>query len=290
MSNSYTDVTGVLVFNGKPNVTRVIAALFGSFGATGEEVKFEKPNEIIISQSDEADYTTWSGIDSGFAETLTKGFSHLGIDLSGVDSYPDLLTRVGRHFGVEAKVSEIIRNIDFEDGAVDLGELFRLASLLDDGHNLVSMRLMGGYTSDTIGLWDFGGYTQFHNGHVDFCLGTSSLLAMADLIEAGNVDKAYTGLIQQILSSITDENLRAKVSVAAIQGIREIAAVPAPKVLSRDVLTQLIQMADSHVEDIESGLEDGTYEAADNTDLPEKQKALESAKAFCEALPSDLVT
>lgn len=46
------------------------------------------------------------------------------------------------------------------------------------------------------------------------------------------------------------------------------------------ILAALIGMAKTHVEDIETGLEDGTYDATDNQDLPAKQKALTEAEAM----------
>lgn len=48
----------------------------------------------------------------------------------------------------------------------------------------------------------------------------------------------------------------------------------------RNVLASLIDMANSHVEDIQSGIEDGTYEAAENKDLGIKQQAVEMAEAI----------
>lgn len=44
------------------------------------------------------------------------------------------------------------------------------------------------------------------------------------------------------------------------------------------ILTALIGMANSYVEDIESGLNDGTYDAADNLDFPEKKEQVELAE------------
>lgn len=50
--------------------------------------------------------------------------------------------------------------------------------------------------------------------------------------------------------------------------------------LSRDVLAALIDMANDHVNDIESGIEDGTYLASDNQDINEKQQAVATAEAI----------
>lgn len=50
--------------------------------------------------------------------------------------------------------------------------------------------------------------------------------------------------------------------------------------VSLDILESLVSMASSHVEDIQSGLEDGTYEESDNEDLPVKTLAVARAQAL----------
>ena len=60
-------------------------------------------------------------------------------------------------------------------------------------------------------------------------------------------------------------------------------AAPAPAVaevlrVPVNVLGSLIAMANSHVTEIESGLEDGTYEASENLDLMTKQEAIKVAE------------
>lgn len=51
----------------------------------------------------------------------------------------------------------------------------------------------------------------------------------------------------------------------------------------RAVLAALLTMADSHVEDIRSGVEEHLYDAAENTDLPGKEQAVASARALLDA-------
>ncbi len=48
-------------------------------------------------------------------------------------------------------------------------------------------------------------------------------------------------------------------------------------------LATVIDCANSHVEDIETGLEDGTYDKADNQDLGEKQRALKVVESWFHA-------
>lgn len=48
----------------------------------------------------------------------------------------------------------------------------------------------------------------------------------------------------------------------------------------RNVLAALIDMAISHVQDIKSGIEDGTYDASENKDIGDKNQAVEIAEAI----------
>ncbi len=47
-----------------------------------------------------------------------------------------------------------------------------------------------------------------------------------------------------------------------------------------EALGLVVDMARSHIEDIDSGLSDGTYDEADNLDLAAKQAALEMVEEF----------
>lgn len=49
------------------------------------------------------------------------------------------------------------------------------------------------------------------------------------------------------------------------------------------VLASLIDMAKSHVEDIESGIEEGIYSASENTDLPDKVADVDAADKLYQA-------
>lgn len=47
-----------------------------------------------------------------------------------------------------------------------------------------------------------------------------------------------------------------------------------------EALNLVVDMARSHIDDIESGLGEGLYDEADNLDLPEKRAALEAFEEF----------
>ena len=48
----------------------------------------------------------------------------------------------------------------------------------------------------------------------------------------------------------------------------------------------VLAMAESHVEDIESGLEEGLYDASENEDLHEKKMAIAAVQKFIAEMPA----
>lgn len=50
--------------------------------------------------------------------------------------------------------------------------------------------------------------------------------------------------------------------------------------ISRALLQSLIAMANHHLEDIDTGLEDGTYEANDNQDIDQKHEDVRKAETL----------
>ena len=55
-------------------------------------------------------------------------------------------------------------------------------------------------------------------------------------------------------------------------------------ILSKALFIALLGMAEQHVEDIASGVEDGTYDAEDNRDLPAKQASITAANEMVQAM------
>ena len=54
----------------------------------------------------------------------------------------------------------------------------------------------------------------------------------------------------------------------------EMVSVP------RDILSMLIDMSNAHIEDIDSGIEEGIYDAAENADIGRKHQAVEAAETL----------
>lgn len=61
-----------------------------------------------------------------------------------------------------------------------------------------------------------------------------------------------------------------------IESVINVDPTPAPA----DQLGFVIEMARSHVDDVDSGLEDGTYDASDNEDILEKRQSLNATYAL----------
>ena len=67
-------------------------------------------------------------------------------------------------------------------------------------------------------------------------------------------------------------------------------AMPTPSdtiILSKALFIALLRMAEQHVEDIDSGVEDGTYDAEDNRDLPAKQASIMEANELAQAMAGE---
>lgn len=69
-----------------------------------------------------------------------------------------------------------------------------------------------------------------------------------------------------------------------IEQAREVKQpLAVPTAIDLNVLATLVACAASHVEDIESGVEEGLYRQADNTDLAEKRAAVDAAQQILDA-------
>lgn len=84
--------------------------------------------------------------------------------------------------------------------------------------------------------------------------------------KTGNIIDSEDG---QIIASMSE-------SATPEQAKSLVSAYNAMSNLSMDHLSKVIGCAESHISDVESGLEDGTYEAEENEDLPDLQEALAS--------------
>ncbi|CAB3730523.1 hypothetical protein LMG22037_05539 [Paraburkholderia phenoliruptrix] len=97
---------------------------------------------------------------------------------------------------------------------------------------------------------------------------TRALMQVLELIAAGNATDAKT------LAAATLHKAGLRRPPAAKAGAVAVDVVQVPS----GVLAVLIEMANAHIEDIETGLEDGTYVRSENGNLPDKQAAVKEAE------------
>ncbi len=134
---------------------------------------------------------------------------------------------------------------------------------------------------------DFGGAKQnadgklsLGSGQIDHIMRLASLLALRragdHAVLKGKGAANSTERAQQELRSYL-EGLSLSPAPLAQQVQVDKAAVAS---LNLDMLSMVIDNARAHVDDIGGGLEDGTYEASENADFPEKKAALAHVEAW----------
>ncbi|MDT8840240.1 hypothetical protein ParKJ_22715 [Paraburkholderia fungorum] len=97
---------------------------------------------------------------------------------------------------------------------------------------------------------------------------TRALMQVLELIAAGTATDAKVLAVTTLRKAGLWRLAAAKAGTVAV----DVVQIPS------GVLAALIEMANAHIEDIETGLEDGTYVRSENDDLPDKQAAVKEAE------------
>lgn len=214
--NSYTDITGVLVFDGAPVVTRIVKLFFEPFHLTElwQEDSHLDPHAMYLQQCDEEDISTWDAL---MLDVLTLCQELI----YGPDQYcpPDdidiasLILDLGKHHRADLDaLQEVLEDIDFDNGPLDLADACDIVRLIRDGHNVKAIRLMGGYHADRNRLWHFGGFMQYADAKVSLGIGTYRLIEASRKIERGEVEEGFGDLVQTLLDSVQDKDLKIQVA------------------------------------------------------------------------------
>jgi hypothetical protein len=138
------------MFDGPARITPVIAMLFKPFdldkASTG---KADQRYINVLSEESDPDWESYVNhlIDSQ-PEALRKSLLFLETPAS-------VLCEVGLHLRVD--LEDFIQSVDFND-SINIADIFRLAQLLQDGHNLVGLSMQGAWHSDRAQLGAFGGW------------------------------------------------------------------------------------------------------------------------------------
>ena len=200
MANNYSDTTGVLTFQDNAKATPVISALFNAFDL---DTDFPGGTQAYIARISESNSTRWSDI----AESITEQLEDIGVQpLEPDDEEPmdieDLLELLAEKFGCTDQVEEILERID-EDDEADLGDLFELAMLFDDGHGLKSVSVETGWHCSKPRLFEFGGAGEHFSKHLRYAATSSGVCRVASGVDAwmqhGNICEAAKNIADHAL-------------------------------------------------------------------------------------------
>lgn len=121
----------------------------------------------------------------------------------------------------------------------------------------------------------FNGILSFENGRV---------------VDLGLVLTILKGIVDTRANSHSEPEVMGqaleRVMLMAQHGLTHVEQGIGSHAISADDLSTVLRCAQQHVEDIESGLRDGDYEAEENKDLPDKQAALKRLDAWQEFMSS----
>lgn len=205
MANNYYDATGTLVLD---KVTPVIKALFRGF-----DLDENGPGDgaIYIATISEDNDPHWDGIREALAElTEELGLTPTqGLD----DDTDDWLRALCAHFG--AKDDELFSEIAGFEDSVCVGDVFKIAQQLDDGHGLKAVKLEGCWHCSKPRLFEFGGDGQYitNDCYVRVASGEAIEfgIALQTALDGGNLDNvAAVAFVQidKVLGSIQDDGTR----------------------------------------------------------------------------------
>lgn len=206
MANTYSDATGVLMFDGPAKITPVIRMLFKPFKLDDEPE--DSGNEHYVAVLAEDNDYSW---DFYLDEVVDAAQQAFGIDFQGQEEPADIIKMIGAHFSTD--LSTLIDSIDL-DNLVLLDDVAQLALSLADGHNLIGLCLEGCWHGAKPRLWEFGGWAAYVSKRYALHLSTSAGLSFARAMDAGlavGPDQAAVVLaswIRRFINGIADEPVR----------------------------------------------------------------------------------
>lgn len=217
MAHNYYDGTGVLVLD---KVTPVIRGLFGLFRM---DENYPGEGRVYIAQSSEVCTPTWDEI----ADNVYNTAKSLGLTLAepewanwSLETYLKLLApKTG-----EAVIETILPE-DHETEA-DLGDVFDIAKMFDDGHGLKAMKIQNAWHADSLRLNEFGGSGEYFGKHyftqgdsrqvISYGEAVDAALEKTDCTAAGKVIAARA---QELLEGILDSSVQCEVRALVAQAV-----------------------------------------------------------------------
>lgn len=231
MANTYSDATGVLLFNGPARITPVIRMLFSPFKLDDREGDDHERYVAVLSEDNNYD---WDSYIDDLMDTAERDF---GLTFEEGIPVADVIKAIGTHFS--ADVNALVKSIDF-DNSVLLSDLVALALLLKDGHNLIGLSLEGCWHCDRPLLWEFGGWSTYASARYILALSTADISAFARTMDTHTAEgaalaaKSLSVFVKELIDGIVDERLRTEVVPTLIARLGEAptgdeGAEPAPE-------------------------------------------------------------
>lgn len=218
MANTYSDATGVLLFNGPAKITPVIRMLFTAFKLDDSDGEDHERYVAVLSEDNNYDW------DSYIDDVMDAAERDCGITFEEGIQAAGLIKVIGAHFN--AVVDALVESIDF-DNSVLLSDLVALALLLKDGHNLIGLSLEGCWHCDRPLLWEFGGWTTYASARYILALSTADISAFARTMDTHTAEgaapaaKSLSVFVKELIDGIVDERLRADIVPALIARLGE---------------------------------------------------------------------
>ena len=209
MASNFYQQTGIILLD---NVTPVIKTIFSAF--TIGEVRNGSASFI----SDDDNNLHWESL----REDLVRLAEEMQIELpvtADRDSTDDWIAALLGHF---APADEDLRSLVLgSDEQPTMGELFRLARNLDDGHGLIALKLEGAWTCTKPIPFAFGGNGEYYGQHVMVQTSSQSAVSIGDQLEnklAADLPKAAADVllneVLQLLNGIHNPDARSAVQRA----------------------------------------------------------------------------
>jgi len=217
MANTYTDATGVLIFDGPAVISPVIRMLFTPFKL--DETPEDSGNEHYVAVLSEDNTYDWDAYVEEIKDVAEREF---GIDLNGCDAPADALKALAAHFN--AQVEALLPSIDF-DRHILLSDLVALALLFQDGHNLIGLDIEGCWHCDRPRLWEFGGWSTFASSRYFLSLSTSDISVFARAMDAAADSPAATAKVlgefmQKLVDGVRDPGQHAQIKRLLARGLK----------------------------------------------------------------------
>lgn len=176
MSQSWSDLTGCLVYDGEPVVTPVIRGLFLPLWMGGGDEPL-----IEVQSLTEGSSASWTSV----MESL---MDELGVEADDEDvegQQEALVSRVTELFGTDAgsSLNTVLSSGLANETDADVQELCELALKMQDGHNLKSVWAQGAWGGDRIQAGTFGGWAQFESRNVSLVMNTQRLCEIAEKMD-----------------------------------------------------------------------------------------------------------